>query len=89
MTRSFRLNLRVLTTELFTGAFGPMTPNDRTYFLDAQEGTLIGDVKRGNYVYRCLFSPTECQFECYESAENNDDPRCWQVCTTTGEIREM
>lgn len=90
MTTSFRLNLRTLTTELFTGAFGAMRQGDKDAFADAPEGSLIGEIKRGNQHYLCIFDPVGCQFECHESGNRwNENPKCWQVCTITGEIKEI
>lgn len=88
MQPKLRLTLETLTEELLTGAFAPMTKQDRQGYLDAPPHSVIATIKRGNHTYQVTFDCVACEFEITLWTDNLDS-FCWVIDTVTNEAREL
>lgn len=62
---TLRITRERLIQEMFTGGFRPMNDNDWAMFCDADEGSLMSEIRCGNHHYMCVFSPATGEIEAY------------------------
>ena len=78
MTELYLTAARV-RSELFNGGFRPMKGHDFDGFCDADEGSLMADIKVGRHEYVVIFSPAMGNVQIFSSAIDERVFAAWEM----------
>lgn len=75
--------------ELFTGGFRPMAKTDFYVYADADEGSLIADIKVGRFEYQVIFSPAMGNVQLFALEADGFETAAWEMDLLSGEFIEL
>lgn len=84
-----KLTADLIRAYLFNGGFRPMTKQDYYAYADADEGSLITDIKLGRYEYTVLFSPAIGDVEISAFDEKNGVFSAWNMDLNNGHVIQL
>jgi hypothetical protein len=84
-----KLTADLIRAHLFNGGFRPMTKQDYYAYADADEGSLIADIRLGRYAYTVLFSPATGDVEISTFDEKNGQVSAWNMDLNNGNVIQL
>jgi len=84
-----KLTAEMIRAHLFNGGFRPFTKSDWHAFADADEGSLIAEIRFGRFEYSVIFSPALGSVQIFTFDEVTLDNWAWEMDLNNGRFIDL